>query len=87
MPFKKGASGNPNGRTKGTPNAITRDLRGMVEELLEKEFPNVIENFSKLEPKDQIVLWLKMAEFVMPRNRHLDHDIVSVNYRVNGLPE
>ena len=67
MPFKKGASGNPNGRTKGTPNAITKDLRQRVQGLLEKQFDVVAANIEALEPKDQIAAWLKLAEFVLPK--------------------
>jgi len=67
MPFKKGASGNPNGRTKGMPNAITRDLRQRVQGLLEKQFDKVAANIEALEPKEQINAWIKMAEFVLPK--------------------
>lgn len=87
MAFQKGQSGNPKGRKRGTPNAVTKDLREMVQSLLENEFPNVIANFSRLEPMDQIVLWIKLAEYAIPKNKYLEHDIVSVNYRADGLPE
>lgn len=31
MPFKKGQSGNPNGRKAGAPNKLTADLKTMIE--------------------------------------------------------
>lgn len=67
MPFKKGISGNPNGRKKGTPNATTKDLRQRVQGLLENQFENIVENIEGLEPKEQINAWLKLAEFVLPK--------------------
>jgi len=67
MAFKKGESGNPRGRTKGTPNAITKDLRERVRDLLENQFDKIAANVEALEPKDQISAWLKMAEFVLPK--------------------
>jgi hypothetical protein len=33
--FKKGQSGNPNGRAKGQPNKLTADIKAMVKEALE----------------------------------------------------
>ena len=75
MPFKKGASGNPNGRTKGMPNAITRDLRQRVQELLEKNFDKVAANIEALEPKEQIAVWLKLAEFVLPKLQRAEMDV------------
>lgn len=75
MPFKKGVSGNPNGRTKGTPNAITRELRQRVQELLEKHFDKVAANIEALEPKEQIAVWLKLAEFVLPKLQRTEMDV------------
>ncbi len=67
MPFKKGESGNPNGRIKGTPNVITKDLRERVRELLESQFEQVAADLASLEPKDRVNTWLKMSEFVLPK--------------------
>lgn len=67
MPFKKGKSGNPNGRTKGTPNTITKDLCERVRELLESQFEQVAADLASLEPKDRVNAWLKMSEFVLPK--------------------
>jgi hypothetical protein len=34
MPFKKGVSGNPDGRQKGVPNKVTRTFKEMLTEAL-----------------------------------------------------
>jgi len=67
MAFKKGESGNPRGRTKGTPNAITKDLRERVRDLLENQFDQVADDLAGLDPKERVNAWLKLAEFVLPK--------------------
>lgn len=71
MPFEKGHSGNPNGRKTGTPNAINRDLRERIRDLLENQFEQVTNDLLSLEPKDRVNAWLKMSEFVLPKQREI----------------
>jgi len=66
MKFEKGKP-KSGGRKKGTPNAVTKDLRERIRELLESKFEQVEADFSSLEPKDRLNAWLKMSEFVLPK--------------------
>lgn len=67
MPFEKGKSGNPRGRKKGTQNAVNRDLRERVRDLLESQFDQIALDLAGLEAKDRVNAWLKLSEFVLPK--------------------
>jgi hypothetical protein len=67
MPFEKGKSGNPRGRKKGTQNAVNKDLRERVKDLLESQFDQVVLDLAGLEPKERVNAWLKLSEFVLPK--------------------
>ena len=67
MPFKKGQSGNPIGRKLGASNIVTRELRERVKELVESRFDDLARNLDQLEPKEQIVVLIKLMEFVLPK--------------------
>jgi hypothetical protein len=41
MAFEKGISGNPKGRKKGTPSQTTKELRGIVHEVINANFSKV----------------------------------------------
>ena len=67
MPFNKGLSGNPNGRKKGTPNKITKDLRESLQFFLETNEATFQATFDKLEPKDKIRYYIDLLPFVIPK--------------------
>ena len=66
MKFEKGKP-KTGGRTIGTPNAVTKNLRERVRELLENQFDQVAADLVGLEAKDRVSAWLKMSEFVLPK--------------------
>lgn len=66
MAFIKGQS-KIGGRTTGTPNTMSRTIRSRISELVESRFDNLASNLSELEPKEQIVVLLKLMEFVVPK--------------------
>lgn len=66
MSFKKGKQ-KTGGRSKGTPNAVTRDLREAVRELVEGNVERIRQDLEALEPKERVSAWLKLTEFVLPK--------------------
>ena len=61
------------------------DLHSKVDALLNELFEEIKKDFPKLTPKERVSLWLKLAEFNLPRLRYFEWQ--KILYRVNGLPE
>lgn len=75
MPFKKGKSGNPNGRPSGTPNAISRDLREVIQNLLESQYEQILTDLEALEPKDRVNAWIRLLDFAVPKLQRTENVI------------
>lgn len=67
MPFKKGKSGNPNGRKTGTPNRVTGDLRQRIQQLLDEQFDNLQADFKALDPKERVNAFIRLLEYTTPK--------------------
>lgn len=55
------------GRTEGTPNVLTRELRTVLKNILHNEIELISEHFSKLEPKDRLELLIKFLPYAVPK--------------------
>jgi len=67
MGFKKGHSGNPEGKPKGAKNKVTIALKERVTLLIENNFEKIEADINKLEPKERVQAIIKLMEFVIPR--------------------
>jgi len=63
----KGTTNNPNGRPKGTPNKLTKQMRELISEALEKGLESFDDDLKKLEPKDRLNVLAKFASLVIPK--------------------
>lgn len=54
------------GRTKGTPNKITTELRDKFKLLVENNIDNLQMDLDELEPKDRIKTILDISKFILP---------------------
>jgi len=66
MKFEKGKP-KTGGREKGATNKVTKDLRESIKALLEEQFDQVAADLRSLDPKSRAEIWLKLAEFVLPK--------------------
>lgn len=55
------------GRTPGTVNRLTKELREVLKNLLFEELEALPENINKLEPKDRIEVLIKLIPYILPK--------------------
>lgn len=67
MSFKKGKSGNPNGRPRGAKNKCTLSLRASIIHFLEKNFNLVQEDFDTLPAKYRVKLYCDLLQYGLPK--------------------
>jgi len=67
MPFKRGESGNPNGRPRGSINKVSTAVRDRVIMILDGLYENIEDDLELLSAKERIDTWLKLLEFALPK--------------------
>jgi hypothetical protein len=63
------------GRTAGTPNKITSDVKSRIATLIEQRFDSIADDLELLEPKDRVTAYLKFLEYVLPKQREQKIDL------------
>jgi hypothetical protein len=61
-----------NGRTPGTQNKTTTQIRETFKKLLENNLEQVQNDLDSLEPKDRVLFLLKLSNFVIPTLRSIE---------------
>jgi hypothetical protein len=54
------------GRTKGTPNKTTNEIREYYQLLIDENLEQIKEDLSTLEPKERLKIILELSKFVVP---------------------
>ena len=70
MPYKKGQSGNPNGRPKGSTNTDTSLVKEVYSHIINSNLENVndwIQEGGNTNPLQAIKLILKISDYVLPK--------------------
>jgi hypothetical protein len=78
MPFKKGKSGNPKGKPKGSENKTTSEARQLFTSFMEGEVDKVKESFEKVRAKDHakyLELLSKYFPYFIPKKSESDHNL------------
>ncbi len=65
--FVKGQSGNPEGKAPGTLNKKTVEQKERVEWVLSLLEPTVESDIEQLDPKDRVLLWKDLQEYIRPK--------------------
>ena len=69
MKYKKGVSGNPNGRPKGAKNKVTAALIERVEQLIANNFETLESDLRELEPRERVKAIISLLNYALPK-RH-----------------
>jgi hypothetical protein len=67
MPYKKGESGNPQGRPKGAPNKATKDLRKAISDFLEGRFDEVVKTWEGLSGREKVAFYRDLLQYAVPK--------------------
>ena len=88
--FKPGQSGNPNGRPKGLPNKDKRRMLEFIYNYLkdEENWQKFTDALNALKPRDYVNAFMKLMEFVVPKQRQqiTDYEGEKINFNVNVIP-
>ena len=71
------------GRTKGTPNKTTAELRERFTLLLESNMDRIQSDLDTLEPKDRIRTLLEISKFIIPTLKAVDNTINPIRSEFN----
>ena len=55
------------GRTAGTPNAITSDLRAKINTIVENQIDSIEKDLKSLEPKERLMIVEKLLSYCLPK--------------------
>ena len=67
--FRKGKSGNPAGKPKGTQNKATTDLRTWINILINKNLPKIEKDLESLDSKDRLQVIERLIQYCIPKQQ------------------
>ena len=67
MAFKKGKSGNPNGRPVGAIDKDKRKIREIIGNVLDDNADRFKEEFERLKGEEFLNIYIKLLEFILPK--------------------
>lgn len=71
------------GRKKGTPNIITAEVRSVLADVTSDYYTSgrFLEDFSLLEPKDRLDVFVKILPYITPKLQAVTADVTSSSAR------
>jgi hypothetical protein len=70
----KGTTNNPNGRPKGVPNKLTKELRQSLKDVVSGHIEQIGQDLDKLEPRERLELLIKILQYILPKVEPLRSD-------------
>lgn len=70
------------GRTKGTPNKDTRELRERISELIDMHFDRLSDDLLSLQPKERIEAMTKLLEYSLPKLQRMEMDTGDISQQI-----
>ena len=75
MAFKKGQSGNPNGRPRGAKNKATNELREWVERFINDNLDTIANDIKELDPNERVKFFLALLNYTLPKQQSVKAEI------------
>ena len=72
------------GRTAGTPNKVTDDIKSRITALINEQFETIQSDLEELDAKERVTAYLKFLEYVLPKQRESKIDLGT---RLDGLSD
>ncbi|EAR12125.1 hypothetical protein PI23P_12347 [Polaribacter irgensii 23-P] len=63
------------GREKGTPNRLTKELRTLLKDILYQELEEIQERLELLEPKKRLGLFIKLMPYALLKTTSISRNI------------
>jgi len=74
MGLPKGKTNNPKGRPRGAQNKVTKELRVLVKEFLERKMTDIDTVFDELQPREKAKFITDMLGFSLPKYQMLEKE-------------
>jgi hypothetical protein len=75
MKGRKKGTKKTGGRSKGTPNKVTTDLRTWVTELLDANRQQIAKDIKQLEPQQRVIIFEKLLSYSVPKMQSVETKI------------
>ncbi|MFW6273035.1 MAG: DUF5681 domain-containing protein [bacterium] len=72
MGFKKGESGNPQGRPPGTKNKVNQEIRERINIFLDENFEIIESDLLALEPRERVKFYIELLSFGLPKLKAIE---------------
>ena len=63
------------GRIKGVPNRLTKEMRGVLKDVIYNELDDIQNTLKSLKPKERLDVVLKLMPYVVPKVKTVSHTI------------
>lgn len=75
MGQKKGQTGNPAGRPKGSPNRTTAEIKELINQFISGNLDDLQTNYDALEPEKKLQFFRDLLKYVIPTKESNDINI------------
>jgi len=73
--FKKGESGNPDGRPKGTPNRTTAQIKELLNQFVSMNLEDIQEQYDALDAREKLQFFERVLKYVVPQQQSYTENI------------